>query len=117
MLNPATTAQWAWDNAATISANAAIAAVFIGVIIAGIKRGLKELRGFKEEPDSRPKIAAATLLETVTLNEWSASNAELRRALILLHEAIDDHRHHIRDNTTELRDIRRSLDALHIPRT
>jgi predicted nucleic acid-binding Zn-ribbon protein len=83
--------------------------VFVGAVIAGIYKGLKELR--TAEP-SKANVAAAMLLETVTLNEWSASNAAATRAIVRLAEATEDLRREVSENTDELRTMRRRMDAI-----
>lgn len=70
--------QSALKNAPAIIANISVLAIFGAIVAAGVMRGLKEYRDFTkpkvEAPSTSATVAAATILENVTLNDWSRSN-------------------------------------------
>lgn len=101
-----------WGDIPTLVANISILTLFIGVIIAGIAKGVKELKGLKTTDSGQNSVVAATMLENITLSDWSASNKDVRRALIQLCEVTDSSRRATNENTDELRNVRYSLDAL-----
>lgn len=103
------------DTAALV-ANGFILLAFIGTVVAGIVKGVKEWRVLRA-PTKPASVGAAMLLETITLNEWSGSNREVSVAVIELTrvsarlcEATDDLRRELKDNADEMRDVRRVLE-------
>lgn len=90
----------------SLATNAGIAVGFIVAMILGIKKGLDT---FREKGDAAIKkhgatVAAATLLENQTLNEWSGSNREVANALQDLKDMLAEVRsalYHSRDTTRE----------------
>lgn len=67
-------------------------------------RGLKEVRDFRKPDASTPpgtaaQVAAATILENVTLSEWSASNRDARAGMDRLCDILLK----VRDELVELR--------------
>jgi len=102
----------------------AVFAIFAAIVSAGVMRGLKEYRDFIKSKAPSPgssttaQVAAATILENVTLSEWSRTNREVSEQLKDTHVAIDRlcdmlAKHH--DETAELR--RNVQDVTHWLRT
>ena len=92
----------------TIIANVSLIIVFAGAITAGIFRGIKEFREFLKpaatpEASEKSQIAAVTILENVTLNEWTRSNKEATVATLRLCDMVSE-------VTDELARVRRSVD-------
>lgn len=98
-------------DVAALVANGFILLAFIGTIIAGVVKGVKEWRVLRAPSTVKPgAIAAATIMENITLSEWSGSNREVKRSVDRLVEAVDDLRREMRDNAEELRDVRKVLE-------
>lgn len=94
----------ALGNAPAIIANISVLVIFASIVGAGILRGLKEYREFTKSSVTAPpvpdaRVAAATLLENVTLSEWTTSNREVKVAL----ERLCDMLSKSREETMELR--------------
>lgn len=103
---PIDTVRSALDGAPAIIANVSVFAIFAAVVVAGIVRGLKEFRDFTKptsSPNQSAQITAATILENVTLSEWTASNREVVVAVTRLCDLIV--RHH-----DEMADVRRVME-------
>lgn len=98
------------DTAALI-ANGFVLIAFIGTIVAGIIKGVKEWRILRapNKPVS-PAASAAILMDNITLSDWSASNKDVSRNLHRVCEALDDLRRELKDNADEMRDVRRVLE-------
>jgi hypothetical protein len=100
-----------------LTTNIGILVAFIAAVFAGIRKGLKEL---KTSDKVRPAdLAAATILENVTLNEWSSTNREvvevigdLIRATEELRSAVYHHRDDLRDHGRELAELRHHVERL-----
>ncbi len=98
----------------TLVTNASLLAVFAGAITAGIVKGVKEWREFSKPAAADPsksQIAAVTILENVTLNEWSRSNKEVTVAVLRLCEVIEKLHDEMRDTRHQLEDAKRELRA------
>jgi hypothetical protein len=107
-------AKSALANAPAIIANISVMAIFAAVVTAGIMRGLKEYRDFMKPAataNTTTQVAAATILENVTLSEWTRSNKEVSVALGRLCDMLAKHH----DETAELR--RNVEDVSHWLRT
>lgn len=88
-----------------LTANLAILVAFITAAIVGVSKGLKQFKnGDKRSLDagSDTKIVAATLLENMTLNDWSQTNREVRDAVFSLRNAVIE-------NTKEMEDLRHCI--------
>lgn len=103
-------------SAETIVANVTILTVFAGLVVAGIMRGLKEVREFRKPSSSSEspasQIAAATILENATLASWSESNRAVVTALGVLTLAIDRMCNHLSDQVDETASARRETTEL-----
>lgn len=109
-------AHWAFSNAPAIIANISVLAIFGAIVAAGIMRGLKEFRDFrnpatKSDGSASPaaQIAAATILENVTLNEWSRSNKEVAIALGRLCDILVKHHDELADHRRVMEDVQHEL--------
>lgn len=101
------------DNLATIATAVGTVAALVGAGAAGIVKGLKMLREMKPaNPIPGSTIAAASIIETMSVKEWTATNLEVVQALRRCVEGMDDLRRSMVDNCDELRDVRHELDAL-----
>lgn len=98
------------DTAALI-ANGFVLLAFIGTIVAGIVKGVKEWRILRAPTKpADPAAAAAILMDNLTLSDWSASNKDVSRNLHRVCEALDDLRRELKDNADEMRDVRRVIE-------
>lgn len=100
-----------WDDIPAIVANISILTLFVGLVFAGVAKGVKELKGLASS-DGKTSIQAATILENITLSEWSASNRSVEHAITRLGETTDGHRRAVDYNTDELRAMRRLLNEV-----
>lgn len=107
-------------SAETVVANVTVLAIFASLVAAGIMRGLREVREFRKpataSTSSAAQIVGATILENVTLHEWTTSNGEVRVALDRLHDVIvkyrdelNEHRHEMIEHRRAIEDWRRDL--------
>lgn len=105
--------QLAWDNAGAITANIAVGIVFLGLIVAGVKRGLKELRELRPaDVTGANKPEALTVVSSMTLLELSASNRENANAVDNHRGATDRNTGAVHDLIDEIRSLRRDLETL-----
>jgi hypothetical protein len=99
------------SNASSIATNVVMFVIFIGLVTAGVMKGLKDFREFKKpettSTSATAQVAAATILENVTLSEWTRSNHEVVAALGRLCDMMSRNL----DQTAELR--RAVEDAAH----
>lgn len=112
-------AQTVLPLASPIAVNVVIFIAFVAMVTTGIFQGLKHVREFKEgfgERSDKAKIAAATILENVTLSDWTASNKSVKEALERLRNEISEHRHEVAENRhalvrlhDEIEEFRRDL--------
>lgn len=113
MSSPLDIARWAYSNAPAIIANISVFAIFAAVCVAGIVRGLKEYRDFIKpaSPSSgtTTQITAATLLENVTLSEWSATNRDVKIALNRLCDMLAKHHDEMAGTRRVLEDVQHEL--------
>lgn len=87
-------------------------AIFGAIVTAGVMRGLKEFKDFTKPastPSAPAQIVAATILENVTLSEWTTSNKEvvvvvvrLCETVVKLHDELTDMRRVLEDVQHEL---------------
>ena len=82
---------------AVLATNVGIFLGFIVAAILGIKKGLETFKSKTDEGSKRDgaRVAAATILETQTLDFWSQSNTDMAEA--------------VRENTREIVELRRAL--------
>lgn len=98
-------------DVAALVANGFILCAFIATIIAGVVKGVKEWRVLRAPSKPVPGgVTAATLMENITLSDWSASNRDVTHALNRVCEALTDLRREMKDNADEMRDVRRVLE-------
>lgn len=115
MSSPLGIVKWAFDNAPALAANVAVFAVFAGIVSAGVMKGLKEFRDFTKPSTTSSgattpaQVAAATILENVTLSEWSASNREVVVAVTRLCEGLAKHQDEIADLRRVVEDVQHEL--------
>lgn len=103
-------------NASSIATNVVMFVAFIGLVTAGIMKGVKDWRDFKkpESTSAAPaaQIAAAMILENVTLNEWSRSNRDVIVAIRDLIDVMGKHRDEVHEQRLETADLRHAIAGL-----
>lgn len=102
----------ALGNASSIIANISVLAIFGSIVAAGVMKGLKEYRDFVKPastaatPAVDARVAAATILENVTLSEWTASNKEVVVALHHVCDKLDRVREELMEHRMALKEDR-----------
>ena len=103
-------------NASSIATNVVMFVAFIGLVTAGIMKGVKDWREFKkpEAAGTGPtaQIAAMTILENVTLSEWSRSNRDVIVAIRDLIDVMSKHRDEVHEQRLETADLRHAIAGL-----
>lgn len=115
MENSAGIAQAVFANASSIATNVVMFIIFIGLVTAGVMKGVKDFREFKKpeaaSAGTTAQIAAATILENVTLNDWSASNREVVAAIQRLCDMLSRHLDETADLRRVMEDVRHDMRA------
>lgn len=91
--------------------NVSLVIVFAGAVTAGAIQGAKQVKEFLkpaaavEHADEKSQIAAVTILENVTLNEWTRSNKEVAVAAARLCDMLGK-------TLDEVSDLRRTVEDI-----
>lgn len=97
----------------TLITNASLLVVFGGAITAGVVKGIKEWREFSKPAASndpaKSQIAAVTILENITLSEWTASNKAVVVAIVRLCDMLDKHHDEMADTRRVIEDVRHEM--------
>lgn len=116
MVTPTDIAGSVLPSVSTIIANISGLVIFAALVVAGIVKGLKEVREFRKPDAATPgqpaQIAAATILENVTLGEWSRTNMLVVNAIRDLIEVMGKHRDEVHEQRLETADLRHAIAGL-----
>lgn len=88
-----------------LATNLSILIAFITAAVMGVKAGIKKHNEANRTQSMAPdqaKVVAATLMENITLSEWSQTNRETREALLKVCQAVAE-------NTAEMKELRHAL--------
>lgn len=107
----------AWPTAEAIIANISVLAIFASLVAAGIMKGVKEVRDFRKpdaatSPSTTAQVAAATILENVTLAEWSRTNMLVVEAIRELMDCLSRDRESRLDMRLETAELRHAIADL-----
>lgn len=94
-----------------IATNVTVLVTFVGIVVAGIMAGIKKV---KELAGDKPpaQLAAATILENVTLSEWSKTNREVATQLAKLCDILTRHSEDLVNHRHESAELRLTLTEL-----
>lgn len=115
MENSAGIAQAVLTNASSIATNVVMFVIFIGLVTAGVMKGFKDYKDFKKpaaiSTGTTAQVAAATILENVTLSEWTKSNRDVVAAIQRLCDMLSRHLDETADLRRVMEDVRHDMRA------